>query len=51
MTTATEVTTVGPLTEVSHQLVQHKLGLLLETTNTTQMFLQLVNELTLLLNY
>jgi uracil phosphoribosyltransferase len=37
--------------EVTHPLVQHKLGLLRDTTTTTQMFRQLVNELTLLLTY
>ncbi|MGH3066590.1 MAG: uracil phosphoribosyltransferase [Gaiellaceae bacterium] len=37
--------------EVAHPLVQHKLGLLRDTTTTTQMFRQLVNELTLLLTY
>jgi uracil phosphoribosyltransferase len=36
---------------VTHPLVQHKLGLLRDTTTTTQMFRQLVNELTLLLTY
>ncbi len=42
----------GPnVTEVLHPLVQHKLGLLRDTTTTTQMFRQLVNELTLLLTY
>jgi uracil phosphoribosyltransferase len=39
------------VTEVTHPLVQHKLGLLRDTTTTTQMFRQLVNELTLLLTY
>ncbi|MBA3401929.1 MAG: uracil phosphoribosyltransferase [Actinobacteria bacterium] len=34
-----------------HPLVQHKLGLLRDVTTTTQMFRQLVNELTLLLTY
>ena len=45
--------TVGTrnLTEVRHPLVQHKLGLLRDVTTTTQMFRQLVNELTLLLTY
>ena len=43
--------TTGPVTEVTHPLVQHKLGLLRDTTTTTQMFRQLVNELTLLLTY
>jgi uracil phosphoribosyltransferase len=46
---ATSVT--GTLTEVTHPLVQHKLGLLRDVTTTTQMFRQLVNELTLLLTY
>ena len=39
------------VTEVAHPLVQHKLGLLRDVTTTTQMFRQLVNELTLLLTY
>jgi len=39
------------LTEVKHPLVAHKLGLLRDVTTTTQMFRQLVNELTLLLTY
>ncbi len=37
--------------EVGHPLVQHKLGLLRDVTTPTQMFRQLVNELTLLLTY
>ena len=37
------------VTEVLHPLVQHKLGLLRDVTTTTQMFRQLVNELTKLL--
>ena len=41
----------GTVTEVGHPLVQHKLGLLRDATTTTQMFRQLVNELTLLLTY
>ena len=41
----------SPVTEVTHPLVQHKLGLLRDITTTTQMFRQLVNELTLLLTY
>jgi len=41
----------GTVTEVPHPLVQHKLGLLRDATTTTQMFRQLVNELTLLLTY
>ena len=39
------------VTEVKHPLVQHKLGLLRDAATTTQMFRQLVNELTLLLTY
>ena len=39
------------VTEVLHPLVQHKLGLLRDITTPTQMFRQLVNELTLLLTY
>jgi uracil phosphoribosyltransferase len=39
------------VTEVDHPLVRHKLGLLRDVTTTTQMFRQLVNELTLLLTY
>lgn len=41
----------APVTEVDHPLVRHKLGLLRDVTTTTQMFRQLVNELTLLLTY
>ena len=41
----------GTVVEVMHPLVQHKLGLLRDVTTTTQMFRQLVNELTLLLTY
>src|SRR3990170_4575868 len=41
----------GKVTEVLHPLVQHKLGLLRDVTTTTQMFRQLVNELTLPLTY
>jgi len=37
--------------EVQHPLVQHKIGLLRDKETTTQMFRQLVNELTLLLTY
>ena len=53
---ATESSTVGVtatrnVTEVDHPLVRHKLGLLRDVTTTTQMFRQLVNELTLLLTY
>ena len=49
-TTATASVTAN-VTEVLHPLVQHKLGLLRDVTTTTQMFRQLVNELTLLLTY
>ena len=41
----------GMVVEVDHPLVQHKLGLLRDRETTTQMFRQLVNELTLLLTY
>jgi uracil phosphoribosyltransferase len=41
----------GPVTEVTHPLVQHKLGLLRDTSTDTHRFRQLVNELTLLLTY
>lgn len=53
MSTEHSLTTpvTGTVTEVAHPLVQHKLGLLRDTTTTTQMFRQLVNELTLLLTY
>lgn len=43
--------TLTPVTEALHPLVQHKLGLLRDVTTPTQMFRQLVNELTLLLTY
>ena len=46
MTVATE-----RLTVVDHPLVQHKLGLLRDLETPTQMFRQLVNEVTLLLTY
>ena len=46
-----DASATGLVTEVMHPLVQHKLGLLRDTTTTTQMFRQLVNELTLLLTY
>jgi uracil phosphoribosyltransferase len=46
MTTATRA-----ITEVTHPLVQHKLGLLRDAETPTQMFRQLVNEVTLLLTY
>ena len=41
----------GTVVEAHHPLVRHKLGLLRDVTTTTQMFRQLVNELTLLLTY
>ena len=41
----------GRVIEVVHPLVRHKLGLVRDETTTTQMFRQLVNELTLLLTY
>jgi uracil phosphoribosyltransferase len=43
--------TSSKLIVVDHPLVRHKLGLLRDETTTTQMFRQLVNELTLLLTY
>jgi uracil phosphoribosyltransferase len=46
VTVATERVTV-----VDHPLVQHKLGLLRDQETPTQMFRQLVNEVTLLLTY
>ncbi|HSG13557.1 MAG TPA: uracil phosphoribosyltransferase [Gaiellaceae bacterium] len=49
--TASQHTQTGALTEVRHPLVQHKIGLLRDRETTTQMFRQLVNELTLLLTY
>jgi uracil phosphoribosyltransferase len=39
------------LTEVTHPLVRHKLGLLRDVNTDTEMFRRLVNELTLLLTY
>ena len=48
---AADTSTAAQVTVVTHPLVQHKLGLLREATTTTQMFRQLVNELTLLLTY
>jgi uracil phosphoribosyltransferase len=47
----TAVAPTGTVTEVTHPLVQHKLALLRDVTTPTQMFRQLVNELTLLLTY
>ena len=43
--------TMDKLTEVKHPLVQHKLGLLRDTSTDTHRFRQLVSELTLLLTY
>jgi uracil phosphoribosyltransferase len=40
-----------PVTEVTHPLVRHKLGLLRDVDTDTEMFRRLVNELTLLLTY
>jgi uracil phosphoribosyltransferase len=53
MTAASESLTMTGrrLVVVDHPLVRHKLGLLRDETTTTQMFRQLVNELTLLLTY
>jgi uracil phosphoribosyltransferase len=47
----TSATTAESVVVVDHPLVRHKLGLLRDETTTTQMFRQLVNELTLLLTY
>ena len=44
-------TAVQQVVEVRHPLVQHKLGLLRDVDTPTQVFRQLVNELTLLLTY
>ena len=41
----------GRVTVVDHPLVRHKLGLLRDVETPTQMFRQLVNEVTLLLTY
>jgi uracil phosphoribosyltransferase len=46
-----ELRTEPKVRVVDHPLVQHKLGLLRDETTPTQMFRQLVNELTLLLTY
>jgi len=51
VSTATQPAATGTVTEVSHPLVLHKLGLLRDVTTPTQQFRQLVNELTLLLTY
>jgi len=48
--TATEVQ-AGSVLEVRHPLVRHKVGLLRDETTPTQLFRQLVDELTLLLTY
>jgi uracil phosphoribosyltransferase len=45
------VATRGRVIEVTHPLVQHKLGLLRDVATPTQMFRQLVDEVTLLLTY
>src|SRR3954469_25381670 len=39
------------VTQVTHPLVRHKLGLLRDVETDTEMFRRLVNELTLLLTY
>jgi len=44
-------TVTRSVTVVEHPLVQHKLGLLRDVSTDTQMFRQLVHELTLLLTY
>jgi uracil phosphoribosyltransferase len=44
-------TPAGTVTEVRHPLVRHKLGLLRDETTSTQLFRQLVDELTELLTY
>jgi len=41
----------GTVVEVTHPLVRHKLGLLRDEATPTQLFRQLVDELTLLLTY
>jgi len=46
-----EAAAAAGVVQVDHPLVQHKLGLLRDRDTTTQMFRQLVNELTLLLTY
>ena len=51
MTSHADTSMTAQVTVVTHPLVQHKLGLLRDVTTTTQMFRQLVNELTLLLTY
>ncbi len=49
--TTPNTTSAGTVTEVRHPLVRHKLGLLRDADTPTQVFRQLVNELTLLLTY
>jgi len=49
--TAAPEAAAGSVTEVRHPLVRHKLGLLRDETTPTQLFRQLVDELTLLLTY
>jgi uracil phosphoribosyltransferase len=51
MSSHADTSITAQVTVVTHPLVQHKLGLLRDVTTTTQMFRQLVNELTLLLTY
>jgi uracil phosphoribosyltransferase len=51
VSTPADTATSAQVTVVTHPLVQHKLGLLRDVNTTTQMFRQLVNELTLLLTY
>ncbi len=51
MSDTSVVMSQGTVVVVTHPLVQHKLGLLRDVETTTQMFRQLVNELTLLLTY
>ena len=50
-TVSPSTSVAGVVTEVSHPLVQHKLGLLRDSSTPTQVFRQLVDELTLLLTY
>ena len=47
----TSTTATRSVAVVDHPLVRHKLGLLRDASTPTQMFRQLVNELTLLLTY
>ena len=48
---ANEHSAAGTVVEVTHPLVRHKLGLLRDESTPTQLFRQLVDELTLLLTY